>query len=174
MRQRVAVAHAAPAPRHHQVHAVPVARLLPSCGPVPPQLLLGVCQLRRRAVLLPQLVVVLPQLVVVLPQLVVVVVAEARAAVAHTQALGHSSSLGRVGPVHAAWPADGLSVDTNQFKVSVSTFVLLLEGAGLVVVGTLGAADAGHDGGQQQEGDQRHPRPHRPRHASADIDTYMI
>ena len=163
MRQRVAVAHAAPAPRHHQVHAVPVARLLPSCGPAPPQLLLGVCQLRRRAVLLPQLLE--PQLVVVL-----MVVAEARAAVAHTQALGHSSSLGRVGPVHAAWPADGLSVDTNQFKVSVSTFVLLLEGAGLVVVGTLRAADAGHDGGQQQEGDQRHPRPHRPRHAPVDVD----
>ena len=165
MRQRVAVAHAAPAPRHHQVHAVPVARLLPSCGPAPPQLLLGVSQLRRRDVLL-QLLVVLPQLVVVV---LVMVVAEARAAVAHTQALGHSSSLGRVGPVHAAWPADGLSVDT-QCKVSVVTFVLLLEGAGLVVVGTLRAADAGHDGGQQQEGDQRHPRPHRPRHAPVDVD----
>ena len=165
MGQRVAVAHAAPAPRHHQVHAVPVARLLPSCGPAPPQLLLGVSQLRRRDVLL-QLLVMLPQLVVV----VLVLVAQARAAIAHTQALGHSSSLGRVGPVHAAWPADGLSVDTNQFKVSVSTFVLLLEGAGLVVVGTLWAADAGHDGGQQQEGDQRHPRPHRPRHAPVDVD----
>ena len=164
MRQRVAVAHAAPAPRHHQVHAVPVARLLPSCGPAPPQLLLGVSQLRRRDVLL-QLLVMLPQLVVV----VLVLVAQARAAIAHTQALGHSSSLGRVGPVYAAWPADGLSVDT-QCKVSVVTFVLLLEGAGLVVVGTLRAADAGHDGGQQQEGDQRHPRPHRPRHAPVDVD----
>ena len=69
--QSVAVAHAAPAPapRHHQVHAVSVARLLPSCGPAPPQLLLGVGQLRRRAVL-PQLLMpqlVLPQLVVVMP-----------------------------------------------------------------------------------------------------------
>ena len=48
------------------------------------------------------------------------VLAEARAAVADTQALGHSSSLGRVGPVHAAWPADGLGVDTTQCKVNCS------------------------------------------------------
>ena len=71
--QSVAVAHAAPAPapRHHQVHAVSVARLLPSCAPAPPQLLLGVGQLGRRAVL-PQLMVpklLLPQLMV--PQLMV-------------------------------------------------------------------------------------------------------
>ena len=98
------------------------------------------------------------------------VLAEARAAVADTQALGHSSPFPRVGAVHAAWPADGLGLDTTQCKVSVVTFVLLLEGAGLVVVGTLRAADAGHDGGQQQEGDHRPPRPHRPRHAPADVD----
>ena len=71
--QSVAVAHAAPAPapapRHHQVHAVSVARLLPSCAPAPPQLLLGVGQLRHRAVL-PQLLMpqlLMPQLVVVMP-----------------------------------------------------------------------------------------------------------
>ena len=41
----------------------------------------------------------------------------------------------------------------------LSTSLLFVECAGLVVVGTLGAADAGDDGGEQQQGGGHHRDP---------------